>query len=234
MQNKHRRYLGMGWMQANILACLGLLALVGISCSASQISDLVNPAAVATVQPILVEPATELPLVTDTPSPSDTPELPTPTFTATTYESMIPEGWNQYTYDRVELWMPADFVKTSSESDLIYAENKNNSGNGFYVSVSLTKETPTVTELDDFIREGLKHFTPDTTYLEKKRFEIGGYEAQRLKLQVIMINIPMGEVIYFIKDGGNIWILSGISHYDEFGKWLPTFDQIAHTFRVNP
>jgi hypothetical protein len=49
-----------------------------------------------------------------------------------------------------------------------------------------------------------------------------------------MINIPMGEVIYFIKDGGNIWILSCVSHYDEFSKWLPIFDQIAHTFRVNP
>jgi hypothetical protein len=43
----------------------------------------------------------------------------------------------------------------------------------------------------------------------------------------------MGQAVYFIKDGGDIWIISGLSNYDEFGKWLKTFDQIAHTFRIN-
>ena len=102
------------------------------------------------------------------------------------------------------------------------------------MSVSLSKDTPTVTDLDDYIRDGLKHFTPETTFLEKKGFEIGSHEVVRLKMQAIIMNIPMGEAIYFIKDGGTIWIISGLSHYNEFNDWLKTFDQIAHTFRVNP
>ena len=129
--------------------------------------------------------------------------------------------------------MPADFEKKDSKDDLIYVENKNESGNGIKVSVSLSKDTPTVANLDDYIRDGLKHFTPETTFLEKKKFEIGSYEAVRLKVQAIVMNIPMGEAVYFIKDGGDIWIISGLSRYDEFGKWLKTFDQIAHTFRIN-
>jgi hypothetical protein len=55
-----------------------------------------------------------------------------------------------------------------------------------------------------------------------------------MKMQAIINNIPMGEAIYFIKDGGNIWIVGTISHYDEFHKWLPIFDKIVRTFRINP
>lgn len=132
------------------------------------------------------------------------------------------------------MWMPADFEKKSSKDDLIYVETKNSSGNGFSVSISLTKDTQTGTDLDDYIRDGIKQFTPDMTFLEKKKFEIGSYEVERVKVQAIILNVPMGQALYFIKDGSTIWIVDGISHYDEFNKWIKTFDQIAHTFRINP
>jgi len=234
MQNKQRRNIGFTTKRVNILACLCVLALIGISCSTEQIPGLEIPTGGSQVQATQEEPATLPPEMTDTPLPTNTPELPTATFTATTYESLIPNGWNQYIYEKVEMWMPADFVKKSLKDALVYAENKNDSGNGFHVSVDLTKDTPTVTDLDDYIRDGLKHFTPETTFLEKKSFEIGSYEVERLKMQAIIMNVPMGEAIYFIKDGGTIWIITGLSHYDEFSKWLRTFDQIAHTFRINP
>lgn len=188
----------------------------------------------AQVPPTQEGAATSIPLPTNKPLPSSTPVLPTPTFTATTYASLIPEGWNQYKYDKVEMWMPADFIKKSSKDALVYAENKNESGNGFIVSVGLTRDTPAETDLDDYIQKGLVQFTPDTTFLEKKKFQVGSYEAIRMKMQAIINNIPMGEAIYFIKDGGNIWIVGTISHYDEFHKWLPIFDQIVRTFRINP
>jgi hypothetical protein len=76
-------------------------------------------------------------------------------------------------------------------------------------------------------------FTPDTTFLEKKKFAVGSYEAQRVKLQTIITNISVGEAVYFIKDGGNIWMLAGICRYEDFHTWLPIFDKIAHTFRIN-
>ena len=236
MQNKRRRYFGMTCMQVIILGCLGLIALGGVGYFARLVLGIGAPLEIAPAPTIRAEPATSLPIETITPLPSDTPALPTPTFTATTYESLIPKGWTQFKYTKVEMWMPADFVKATSsvKDDVIYAENKNEKGGGFIVSVSLSKDTPTVTDLDDYIRDGLKHFTPETTFLEKKGFEIGSYEVVRLKMQAIIMNIPMGEAIYFIKDGGNIWIVGAISHYDEFHKWLPIFDQIVRTFRINP
>ncbi len=234
MQNKRCRFNRFTFLRVNLRVCLGLLALVGMSCSAEQIPGLAIPAGGSQVQATQAPPATLPPALTDTPLPSSTLEPPTPTFTATTYESLIPQGWNQYKFEKVEMWMPADFVKKSSKDDLIYVENKNDSGNGFYVSISLTKDTPTVADLDDYVRDGLNHFTPETTFLEKKSFAIGSYEVVRVKIQAIVMNIPMGEAIYFIKDGVTIWMISGLSHYAEFSKWLRIFDQIAHTFRINP
>jgi hypothetical protein len=234
MQNKPRRYFGMTCMQAIVLTVLGLLALGGMGFAAKLILGNGLPVGTAQVPPTQVAVVNFVPLPTSTSLPSSTPVLPTQTFTATTYASLIPEGWNQYKYDKVEMWMPADFVKKSSKDALVYAENKNESGNGFIVSVGLTKDTPAETDLDDYIQKGLVQFTPETTFLEKKKFQVGSYEAIRLKMQAIINNIPMGEAIYFIKDGGNIWIVGTISHYDEFHKWLPIFDQIVRTFRINP
>jgi len=234
MQNRGRKYFWMTCKRLNILACLGVFALAGISCSATQLPGNEIPAGASQAQVTQEDAATLPPLMTDTPLPSSTPELPTPTFTATTYESLLPEGWTQYKYEKVEMWIPADFEKKSTKDDLIYVENTNSSGNGFSVSISLTKDRPTVTDLDDYIRDGIKQFTPDMTFLEKKKFEIGNYEAERVKVQAIIMNVPMGQALYFIKDGGTIWIVDGISHYSEFSKWIKTFDQIAHTFRINP
>jgi hypothetical protein len=106
--------------------------------------------------------------------------------------------------------MPADFVKKSTNDALVYAENKNKKGNGFIVRGGLTNDTPTVTDLDDYVREGLKQFTPDTTFLEKKKFEIGSYEALRLKLQMIIANVPVGEGVYFIKDATSGFLLASL------------------------
>jgi prepilin-type N-terminal cleavage/methylation domain-containing protein len=59
------------------------------------------------------------------------------------------------------------------------------------------------------------------------------YAAARVEVEVVVGSTPMEEAIYFIKDGGNVWQILCVSHYDEFRKWVPIFDQIAHTFRIN-
>ncbi|HVM71868.1 MAG TPA: hypothetical protein VMT91_08920 [Anaerolineales bacterium] len=233
MQNRQRRYLGMTCGQIIVLVCLGLVALGGIG---FVIKLMGNEMAGSTVpaQPSLVEPATLAPVPTETPLPSSTPVIPTLTFTATTYKSLIPDGWIQNKYNKVEVWTPADFSKKTSKTFLLYWENKNASANNITVSIGLNKDTPTVADLDDYIQAGLKQFTPETTFLEKKPFSIGTYEAKRVKLQVIISNITAGEAIYFIKDGGTIWTIEALSTYDEFHDWLLTFDKIARTFRINP
>ena len=234
MQNRRRLILGMTATQVIVLVCLGLTAVSVMGYAASLYLGITIPFGTAPVQPAQVPQSSDTPLPTDTPVPSNTPVPPTPTFTATTYASLIPSGWLQYKYAQVEMWLPPTFVKKNSKDDLIYAENNTTDNNGYKVTLSLTNEKSTATDLDGFIQDGLVNITPDATILEKKKFVIGTYEARRLKTEVIINNIPVMGVIYFVQDDATVWILAGVSHYDEFSKWLPVFDQVARTFRLNP
>jgi hypothetical protein len=234
MQNSSRsktRYLGMTVTQLLVLSCLGLTTIGVMGLTGWMV---LRNNATAAVLPTQQNLETSVSLPTRTPFPTYTVPPPTPTFAPTTYESLIPEGWKQYKYAKVELWMPADFVTKSSSDDLVYAENKNVNGNGFTVSVGLTKDATVLTDLDDYIQEGLQRISSETTFLEKKKIQIGTYEAARVKMQVIISSVPAGVAVYFVQDGGNIWTLTCISHYDEFRDWVPIFDQIAGTFRINP
>lgn len=237
MQNRsssRTRYLGMTVPQLVVIACLGLVTLGVMGAAGWMIlgNKLPGPAASnQLVQPDLGTP-TDYP--TSTLLATFTPLPPTPTFTPTTYESLIPAGWNQFNYQKVELWMPPDFVKRSSSQYLIIAENKNTDPDGFKVNLFMTKDTTTKTDLDDYIREGIMKFPSDVTFLEKRGFNVGTYVASRVEVEVVVGSTPIEEAIYFIKDGGNVWQIFGVSHYDEFRKWVPIFDQIAHTFRINP
>jgi hypothetical protein len=237
MQNLPRskkRYLGMTVVQVFVLTCLGLTTIGVIGLTGWMVMRNNPPAAPLPTQISLQDQETAMSLPSRTPFPTYTLPVPTPTFAPTTYESLIPEGWKQYKYAKVELWMPANFVKKSSSGDLVYAENKNVNGNGFIVSIGLTKDTTALTDLDDYIQEGLQKISSETTFLEKKKIQIGTYEAARVKMEVIISSVPAGVAVYFIQDGGTIWTLTCISHYDEFRDWVPIFDQIARTFRINP
>ena len=233
MHNNQQRYLGMTVTQLIVLACLGLATIGIMGFAAIMILGKMTSLDGITNPPTQENQAVFSPLPTRTPFSSPTPILPSLTFTATTYESLIPGEWKQAKYEKVELWMPAEFVQKSDGGYLLYAENGNENGNGFIVSVNLTNEKTTLSNLDDFVQEGLTQFTPQMTFLEKKNFQIGTYEALRLKVQMIFNSVPMGEAIYFIKDGDTVWILSGLSHYDEFRNWILIFDKIARTFRIN-
>jgi len=233
MQDKRSRVLGMTAAQFFIIACLGLTLLGVMYFAGRVILGNSMPSNINPVPPTQENLDISMPIPTRTPFPSPTPLLPTLTFTATTYESLIPEQWAQVKYAKVEFWIPADFVKKSSNDFLVYAENPDKSGNGFPVSINLTSESTKLSDLDDYVQEGLMQFSPGMTLLEKKKFEIGNYEVRRLRIQMIYNNVPVGNAIYFIKDGDTVWILSGISHYDEFRKWILIFDKIAHTFRFN-
>jgi hypothetical protein len=233
MHNNQQRYLGMTVTQLIVLACLGLATIGIMGFAAIMILGKMTSLNGITNPPTQENQAASSPLPTRTPFSSPTPILPSLTFTATTYESLIPGEWKQAKYEKVELWMPAEFVQKSDGGYLLYAENGNENGNGFIVSVNLTNEKTTLSNLDDFVQEGLTQFTPQMTFLEKKNFQIGTYEALQLKVQMIFNSVPMGEAIYFIKDGDTVWILSGLSHYDEFRNWILIFDKIARTFRIN-
>ena len=234
MQAKQRRILGMTVAQLIVVGCLGLttLGLMGFAASTILGGTLLLSAPMVQVNQVnQISSAPQVSLETWTPLPSRTPEPPTPTFTATTYASLIPEGWVQHKYSNLEFWAPAELEKNPSSTDPVNLLSKKVGPTGYPVNLALTKDS-TTGDLDSFIKQGLTTFNRDAIYLERKKFEIGSYEAIRLKVEVILGDLPVEEVLYFIKDGETVWILTMGTHINDFHDWLPVFDQIARTFRI--
>jgi hypothetical protein len=228
-----KKYMGMTLSQVIVLGVLALIA-VGLVITVAWLflgnALVFAPIPTQPPRPVL---ETATPLPTYTLWPTSPPKLPTPTFTATTYESLIPPDWKQYTFGKVELWIGPDFVSQSSEDSLIHVENVNTDEEGLVV-VDLYNTPAAGADLDEFIRAFLTEIPAGMNFLEKRKFEIGTYPAYRVKVQAIVDTVSIMEAMYFIQDGDTIWIMGGISSYDNFNDWLPIFDQIAHTFRINP
>jgi hypothetical protein len=233
MTERRKRILGMTGGQLIVLVCLGLTAigvmgLVGkfVLAGSPQLPALAIQSTQA-VQPV------SSPESTQTRQPTWTPVPPSPTFTATSYESLIPEGWKQHEYGDIEIWLPEEFANGKAEEALLALERNKGSGNDFNVGVYLYKDEGVTSDVDDYIRAGLGHFASDTTFLEKKAFQIGTFDVRRVKYQYFYLGIPIGMVDYLIKDGSTVWVISCRAYYSELADWLPIFDQIAHTFRIS-
>jgi hypothetical protein len=233
MQNRKRRIWGMTGTQLVVLGCLGLTAFGAMGFMVWVILGNSLPQNISAVQSNPDPLQTFTPLPTLTSRPTRTPILPTFTFEPTTYESLIPDGWNQFKYNKVEVWMPPDFVKDPSGKSLINVIDGKSTNSGFKTNIGIDNESGISSDLDTYVTETLGHFSTEITFLERKKFQIGTYEAMRLKVQVIILGVSVEEAIYLIKDGSTVWDITCATYYDEFHDWQPVFDQIAQTFRIN-
>ena len=233
MQNRKRRYWGMTGTQLIVLGCLGAMAIGMMGFTGWFILGSSQSQNVPQAQPDQNSLQTFVPLPTLTFRPTQTPILPTFTFTPTTYESFIPDGWNQIKYDKVELWIPPNFVKNPSGKALISMIDGQSTNSDFKNTISLMRDDGITSDLEKYVLDQLGHLSTQYTYLGRQDFQIGSYEAMRLKVQVVILGVSIGEAMYLVKNGSTVWSITCASYYNEFNNLLPTFDQVAHTFRIN-
>jgi len=68
--------------------------------------------------------------------------------------------------------------------------------------------------------------------MERRPYPHGAYQAERVWLESSLSNTSLGQVMYFIHAGSNVWVITCYTHFNEFYTRLPIFDQIASTFRT--
>jgi hypothetical protein len=229
------RYLGMTITQVIVLACFGLVTLGVVGFGAWTVLRSSFPGGLFPTREIL---PTWTPLPTRTLYPTRTPAGPSPTPTEVDYQSLIPEGWVQFTNGKVEIWMPNNFEKADPGTYLISAKDSSTDQN-FQTNILVGMNVAPSLDMDVYIRENVKYFPTynslvDMTLLEKKKFSIGAYEAMRLKIETIILKLPVEAAMYLVKEGDKFWIITCSTYYEDYHDWLPTFDKIARTFRVNP
>ncbi len=86
--------------------------------------------------------------------------------------------------------------------------------------------------LAEFIDAEIGELPISTRLMERRSYNVGEYQAERLWLESDLSNTSLGQVMYFIRAKNDVWIITCYTHFNEFYTRLPVFDQIVSTFRT--
>jgi hypothetical protein len=256
-KTRKRRVLGMTSAQLITLMILALLAVVVIFGGFIFISSSGQPGELAifpTVAPTLV--SSQPLVVPDSTEITNAPQ----TDTLALNEEPIPSDWKQYTNTRFEIWLPPQFesatidVQRQARVEFYRGQGYNSLADAlandtfdyrywfrfpqpdsvaFGTTIIVkTDVLPTYT-LDEYLDQTYGANLQDYRLIGRQQVNIEGLEAQRVVLNADIKDIPIGVVDYVITDGVNLWIIRCSSTLDEFYTWLPEFDMVARSFRLN-
>lgn len=102
----------------------------------------------------------------------------------------------------------------------------------YQTNVSLATYPLERKKLGDYIDAQIAGLPITTRLMERRPYPHGAYQAERLWLESSLSNTSLGQVMYFIRTGNNVWVITCYTHFNEFYTRLPVFDQIARTFRT--
>ncbi len=89
--------------------------------------------------------------------------------------------------------------------------------------------------LAEYVEAQMADFPASIRFMERRAYNLGIYQAERLWLENSLPNTTLGMVMYVVRAQEDVWIITCYTHFNEFYTRVPVFDQIASTFRtLNP
>ncbi len=231
------KYFGMTTMQVGILAGLAglvciLFGLVAWFMLGRVFSLSFAQKPVDTPVPRIISTSTPFAIPTITPTAAPTP-IP--------YEQLIPEGWNQYQTELVELWLPPNFKPESSKSlgdivnfavtELIFSGTTSKTSL-YRMIVAVFYEPLSGELLNSHLDSKLRTIVPEVRMVERRNVYVNSTEAVRLVFETRSNNLDINELAYIIQDGGTVWYVEYTAQINEYYDMLPTFEESILTFRV--
>ncbi len=171
-------------------------------------------------------------------------------------------GWTKFEGRDIELWLPDSYVggNISEDSEVIVANlrqlgpdfeqtaqlieqnpdmfvilavDSEVGPSGFLTNVNVTTEKVlSAISIDTYLDAAEKQFPPQFQIVERDKVSVGEYEAGRLVVEFDLSGIFGKELLYVIKDGTTMWIITYATAMEEYKDRLPEFEQSANTFQV--
>lgn len=173
-------------------------------------------------------------------------------------------GWERFEGRGVELWLPESFeggdlgkdvdviaqnlrrfapdseqiaqmIEQNPEMYALWAFDTEVGDQGFLTNAAVTTEkVMSSITLDVYLDAALKQFPAWLRMMERDIVDIGDYQAGRLLIEFDMVGIEGQEVMYAIKDGNTMWVITYATGADEWEERFRDFEQSASTFKVLP
>ena len=173
-------------------------------------------------------------------------------------------GWEKFEGGGVELWLPesyeggnldedlevvveglrtlgpdftqmADLIEQNPSMFVIWAFDSEVGNSGALTSVAVTTEKVlSAITIDTYLDAALDLFPPQFQVVERENVTLGDYPAGRLVIEFTISGSAGKEVMYAVKDGNTMWILTFGTGASEFNQRLPDFEQSVQSFEIQP
>ncbi|MFO8102399.1 MAG: hypothetical protein R6U37_09605 [Dehalococcoidia bacterium] len=130
----------------------------------------------------------------------------------------------------------AQVIEQNPSMYVIWAFDSEAGGTGFLTNAAVTQETVSASTIDAYLDDVLNHLPLHLYFkvLERDMVTLGGSKAGRLVLEFANYGVAGKEVVYALKDGSTMWVLTFATGAAEFEERLPVFEQSALTFTTQP
>lgn len=173
-------------------------------------------------------------------------------------------GWEKLEGGGVELWLPESYEGGNLSEDLeVIVENLRRLGPDFEQMAQIIEQNPSMyviwafdsnvgssssltnamvtTErvlsaitLDTYLDAALNQFPDAFQVQERDIVTLGDHQAGRLLIEFVVQGVPGKELMYTVKDGTTMWVITYATGADDFDARLPVFEQSALTFTIQP
>ncbi len=207
---------------------------------------------------------TATPTSTATLTPTATPtSTDTPTVTLTPTATPMP-GWEKFEGGGVELWLPESYeggdlsedveviverlrsfgpdfeqmaqsIEQNPSMYVMWAFDSEVGESGFLTNVNVGKERIlSAMTIDTYLDAALGQFPALLQVTERDIVTLTDHEAGRLVIEFEIHGVAVKEVLYAIKEGTTMWLITFATGAGEFDQRLPVFEQSALTFAIQP
>ncbi|RPI30905.1 MAG: hypothetical protein EHM70_12765 [Chloroflexota bacterium] len=172
-------------------------------------------------------------------------------------------GWEKFEGGNVELWLPesyeggnleedidvvveklkslgpdfeqmAEMIEQNSTAFVIWAFDSEIGDSGGLTSVAVTTEKVlSVMTIDTYLDSAIKQLPATFQVVERDIVSIEGYPAGRLVFGFSVSGVAVKEVLYTVKDGNTMWVITCGTTAEEYDQRLPVFEQSVLTFAIH-
>lgn len=102
-------------------------------------------------------------------------------------------------------------------------------------NVNVVKEkVPSTMTIDEYLDLASEQLPAPSQVIERGAVTLADREAGRLVIQAEISGVAVKQLMYIVKEGTTMWLITFATFAEEFAQRLPVFEQSALTFAIQP
>jgi len=129
----------------------------------------------------------------------------------------------------------ARLIEQNRSAFLMYVLDPQVGDSGFLTNINIvTEQVPSAITIDIYLDAAIKQLPAEFSVRERGTVPLGPQQAGRLVLEATIMGQQVKELMYVIKNGSVVRVVTYATGAGEFERRLPVFEQSIRTFEIRP